>query len=155
LDALKAIVVDSTFQNSRDTEGKTLIPPTLLEFAETFSADLKDILNVSVPVKTAASSGTDSVFLTLSSDSDEFLDVAGRKTSEGYSFEVTTNGVKIAGASPLGVWWGTRTLLQQAVLGEMKIPLGTVSDSPGWGTRGIMVRTWRLGITFDLLVLSS
>ncbi len=56
-----------------------------------------------------------SIFITLDS-STKFQDVAGRNTSEGYKLSVTNDGITIAGASPLGAWWGTRSVLQAAVL---------------------------------------
>jgi hexosaminidase len=81
----------------------------------------------------------DAIFLTVSNHPAEFLDAAGRPTSEGYSLKVTKSSVTIAGASPLGTWWGTRTILQQAALGRLKIAVGDGIDAAGWGERGMMV----------------
>lgn len=70
----------------------------------------------------------------------KYEDAAGRSTSEGYKLSTTADGVTIAGASPLGAWWGTRSLLQQAVLDDdHHIPAGSGSDAPGWSTRGMML----------------
>lgn len=137
--SLTKIVVDTAFADARDESGQTLIPPTLRAFAETFAQDLAAVLGLEVPVETGPAAEQGSVFLTVG-DPDVFRDAAGRQTSEGYSFNVTVNGVLITGASPLGAWWGTRTLLQQLILGDGAVDLGYGTDSPGWGTRGMMVR---------------
>jgi hexosaminidase len=130
-----------------------LIPPSLQEFAETFAKDLRGLqVNVSCHTGTKASNG--SIFLTLGEPGD-YLDVAGRESAEGYSLSVSDEGIEIAGASSLGAWWGTRTVLQQvsllrfcnrsrvlivqAILGKGSIPYGSLSDTPGWGTRGMML----------------
>ncbi|KAJ7246384.1 putative beta-hexosaminidase [Mycena rebaudengoi] len=141
LSKVTQIVVDSRFQNAVDLNGKTLIPPTLLAFAQTFAQDLL-MLGIRAPVQVASSAGPNSIFLTVSSNG-RFLDAAGRNTSEGYTLTVSAQGVSIAGASPLGTFWGTRTLLQQAKLGDLQLPIGSGTDAPGWGTRGVMLDAGR------------
>ncbi|KAH8689153.1 glycoside hydrolase superfamily [Talaromyces proteolyticus] len=145
----RAIVVNSEYANSSDNRGTTLIPPTLHAFASTFAADLNSYLDrqhgaVGVGVDVGSMEEHDSkyIFLTIGNASD-FLDAAGRETSEGYTLEVTATGVTITGASPLGVWWGTRSLLQQAALNNGQIPLGSGTDAPGWGIRGVMLDAGR------------
>ena len=136
----RSITVDSRYCSSRDREGWTLIPPTLEEFANTFAEDLRSIGDCHALVRRGSSCEQQDIFLTLG-DSDKFLDVAGSPTSEGYRLDVTESGVTVIGASPLGVWWGTRTVLQQAILNNGRIAVGNGRDAPGWGTRGIMVRS--------------
>lgn len=136
-----SIVVDAEFQDSTNTDGETLIPPTLLAFANTFSSDLQSALNLEVSVVTGTAAVSNSIFLTLGSNATEFLDAAGRPTSEGYSIDVTSDGITITGASSLGAWWATRTILQQGVLSEdMTLSCGSGTDAPGWGIRGTFVR---------------
>ncbi|KAJ7457669.1 putative beta-hexosaminidase [Mycena galericulata] len=142
LSRVKSVLVDARFQDSVDLNGETLIPPTLLAFAQTFASDLVELGLPSLPVQVAESAQPDSIFLTISTDG-VFLDAAGRNTSEGYIFTVEERGVVIAGASPLGTFWGTRTLIQQAKLGDLKLPIGSGNDSPGWGTRGVMLDAGR------------
>lgn len=114
LSGINSIIVDSQYAQSTNTKGETLIPPSLQEFAETFAQDLRGLhVNVSSHTGTNASSGA--IFLTLG-EPGEYLDVAGRESAEGYSLSVSSNGITIAGASSLGVWWGTRTILQQVSL---------------------------------------
>lgn len=135
---LRAIVVDLRYAFSVDHNGSTLIPPTLLSFAETFQSDLRE-LGHDIPLITSTEPGEHTLFVTISNRPNNFLDVAGRPTSEGYELQVTPTAVILTGASPLGAWWGTRTLLQQAVLNQFTLPLGLGRDAPGWGERGMMV----------------
>lgn len=111
LSEISRIIIDEQYAESVDNDGETLIPPSLHEFGHTFAKDLQDWhLNVSCEHGDSADSG--SIFLTLG-DPNDYLDIAGRRSSEGYSLSVSENGITITGASPLGVWWGTRTVLQQ------------------------------------------
>jgi hexosaminidase len=145
LQNVKAIIVDPKHVDITDTKGTTLIPPTLHDFATTFAEDLASYLKreneVSVDVE-VLSNKDEYIYLTIGNESD-FLDAAGRPTSEGYTLTITQSGIIITGASPLGVWWGTRTVLQQAALHNDKLPLGFGNDSPGWGTRGVMLDAGR------------
>ncbi|KAE8443659.1 hypothetical protein EG329_001517 [Mollisiaceae sp. DMI_Dod_QoI] len=143
LKQLKSIVVDSKYQDSVNTEGETLIPPTLKSFASTFSEDLASVLDLKVAVVTGKAAGKNTIFMTIGNSSD-YLDAAGRPTSEGYSIDVTSHGIVITGASPLGAWWGTRSILQQGILDDdMKLALGSASDAPGWGIRGTFLDAGR------------
>ena len=133
------IVVDRRYEKHRDEAGLTLIPPTLLEFATTFAGDLKESVGLHVAVRSAENGSPNSIFLTLG-DMGEYLDAAGRLSSEGYTLSTNESGIVITGASPLGAWWGTRTLLQQGIISDDgTIPMGTGVDTPGWGTRGMMI----------------
>lgn len=137
---VNSIIVDAQYQNSVDNDGETLIPPTLLQFSQTFSADLQSTFQLKASVTTGKSAQPNSIFITLGNSS-ALVDAAGRPTSEGYQIEVTTNGVSITGASPLGAWWGTRTILQQGILNkDARLSLGKATDAPGWGIRGAFVR---------------
>jgi hexosaminidase len=138
LKSIKSIIVDAQYQDSVDSDGQTLIPPTLMSFAQTFGEDLAASVGLNVSVLTGCNATVDSIFLTLGNASD-YLDAARRATSEGYTIDVTTSGLIVKGASPLGAWWATRSILQQAVLGDLQISLGTATDAPGWGIRGLMV----------------
>ena len=133
-------MVDGRFTNATDTTGETLIPPTLGSFAQTFSEDLASSLGLDVPVQQGSKAATDSIFLTIGNP-DDFKDVAGRNTAEGYTLAVTSDGITITGASPLGAWWATRSILQQATLGDSELPYGSGTNSPGWKNRGMMVGT--------------
>lgn len=151
ISSIKSIVVDSRHASTADRNGWTLIPPTLQEFAETFVEDLADLVDCHAVVKHGNDRTHNAIFLTLGSSS-AFVDAAGRFTSEGYTLNAIETGVIITGASPLGVWWGTRTILQQAALNDGKLSVGNGTDAPGWGTRGVMLDGGRPYYPPDFLV---
>ncbi|KAJ7808844.1 putative beta-hexosaminidase [Mycena olivaceomarginata] len=103
----------------------------------------QNALGLRVPVAVARAARPGSIFLTLAGDPGVFLDAAGRRTSEGYELSVGAQGVVVAGASPLGAFWGTRTIMQLAKLGGLTLPVGSGRDAPGWGTRGVMLDAGR------------
>ncbi|KAF2663151.1 beta-hexosaminidase [Microthyrium microscopicum] len=140
-DTIQRIVVSSKYANHIDEKGQTLIPPTLKSFAATFSSDLSKVLHRNIVVIEGECCSSEEIFLTIG-DPANYLDAAGRQTSEGYSLFISGSGITITGASPLGVWWGTRTLLQQSILNNT-LPFGTAVDSPGWATRGMMLDVGR------------
>ncbi|OBT99414.1 hypothetical protein VE01_02945 [Pseudogymnoascus verrucosus] len=137
LNSVRKVIVGKRFASTVNKNGRTLIPqhspnsPKLLR--EIFNPLLVAMLLWNMATKPKKGS----IFLTIDSDT-KFSDVAGRPSSEEYSLSVTKEGITIAGASPLGTWWGTRSVLQAAAVGDNKIPYGTGVDSPGWGTRGVM-----------------
>ncbi|KAL2816726.1 glycoside hydrolase family 20 protein [Aspergillus granulosus] len=140
--SLKQIIVDSSFVDEVNANGSTLIPPTLWEFATTFQADVDNVLGLSLRLAIGREPSPDTIFLTLEKNT-VFKDAAGRATSEGYSLAVDRNGIVISGASPLGVWWGTRSIMQLARLYDYQLPHGSGTDAPGWRTRGIMLDAGR------------
>ncbi|MCJ1328569.1 hypothetical protein MMC10_005246 [Thelotrema lepadinum] len=149
---VQEIIVDAGYAGDVDSEGETLIPPSLWEFASTFADDLQSASGSSVRVINGTEASQSSVFLTLAPSTTKFVDAAGRPTSEGYTLNVTDAGLLVEGASPLGVWWGTRSILQQLILGNGSIPLGSGYDSPGWGIRGAMLDVGRHFYPPDFLV---
>ncbi|RAL06724.1 glycoside hydrolase [Aspergillus homomorphus CBS 101889] len=151
LNHVTSIVVNSRYTDHVDEQGQTLIPPTLKEFASTFQEDLRSSLGLDVPLTFNKSRGVDSIFLTLTNHSG-FRDVAGRYTSEAYALDVDSHGITVAGASPLGVWWGSRSLIQAAVLGGHALPHGSAVDAPGWSSRGVMLDVGRHYYPPDFLV---
>lgn len=147
LGTISGIVVDAQYAESRDEKGLTLIPPTLHEFASTFAEDLQTTLGINAAVETASAPHDKGIYITLDPNGN-FTDVAGRHTSEGYSLVTNSSGVFITGASPLGAWWATRTVLQQATIRSQTkqiagIPYGHGTDAPGWGMRGMMLDAGR------------
>ncbi|KAF8996100.1 glycoside hydrolase superfamily [Cyathus striatus] len=123
----------------------TIGSPSLLQFAETFKQDVTEILGFEVGSVKATpifpSSANPFIFLSLGSTTPHKY-YSGVPSPEGYDFEVTKSSYVIRGSSPIGVWWGTRTLLQQIVLAKSSHPIalqtGSGSDVPGWE-----VRAWR------------
>lgn len=136
LSKLDRIIVDVEHCGSTDLTGHTLVPPTLLEFANTFASDLEST-GCQTEVVTGDHAEDGSIFLTIGNSS-EFVDAAGRWTAEAYTLNITDDRIIITGASPLGAWWATRSVFQQRALSGT-IATGYGVDTPGWGTRGIMV----------------
>lgn len=138
LHSLTSIVVDHRHAHEIDTEGQTLIPPTLAEFAQTLQSDLEESLGLKLPLNFGRVGCKHAISITVDKHNKEFFDAAGRTTSEGYKLTVDQNGILITGASPLGAWWGTRSLIQAAVTNQLRLPYGFAVDAPGWSTRGVM-----------------
>ncbi|KAI0874350.1 beta-hexosaminidase [Hypoxylon argillaceum] len=140
---LKSIIVDEAYTDWVDELGETLIPPTLHQFAGVFAGDFFDIWQIQNISQTEASSPQPhSVFLTIS-ENYPYRYASGEQASEAYEWEVTTGGIVIRGASPLGVWWGTRSLLHLSVLSDGNLPIGKSVDVPGWKIRGMMLDAGR------------
>ncbi len=138
-----------------DNKYAKLGSPSLLEYASTFRAELEDTLPYAALAPIELSSvvpdslpAIPTIFLTLES-SLEYKLYNGQSTDEGYDFQVSPNVYIIKGSAPLGVWWGSRTFLQQAAiqLGRgartVSFPAGKGSDSPGWEVRGFMLDAGR------------
>lgn len=134
---LTDIVIDSRYVDEVDHDSQTWIPPTLQQFAETFQEDLESVLGLTVQLTKGTKRKPNTIFVTLGNDT-KFKDAAGRTTSEGYSLKVDNGGLVVTGASPLGAWWATRSIIQAAA-GDTTIAKGSGADAPGWGTRGAFV----------------
>lgn len=90
------------------------------KLAETFAADLADILGCKVKIVAPGQKADISFGTTKESNIGE----------EGYTLDVTPQGVTIAAATPTGQYWGTRTLLQMLRQNNGSIPCGTAVDFP-------------------------
>jgi hexosaminidase len=148
-------VLTASVQITVDSQWEDLGSPNLTDFANTFRADLVDVLGfASLPRVITAASPDDSrptIFLTLDPTLNHTL-FNGKSTDEGYDFQISSTTYTITGSAPIGVWWGTRTLLQQAALianaaggnpQSVSFPAGSGSDSPGWEIRGFMLDAGR------------
>ncbi|GAB1199599.1 hypothetical protein APSETT444_008953 [Aspergillus pseudonomiae] len=142
LSQLTSIVVDARYADAIDNDGATQIPPTLQQFAETFQKDLQSTVGIDIPLTSSRTAAVNSIFFTLANETG-FQDAAGRYTSEAYTLTVNENGVRISGASPLGAWWGSRSLIQAAVVSGHTLPQGSAVDAPGWANRGVMLDAGR------------
>ncbi|KAJ5918310.1 hypothetical protein N7454_010685 [Penicillium verhagenii] len=152
LSAVTGIIVDSRYVDAVDQLGQTLIPPTLGQFAETFQEDLKSVFGVDVQITQGTERTANTIFLTIGNNTG-FEDAAGRFTSEGYEMVVDDNGVVVTGASPLGAWWATRSIIQAASsTSNSALPKGSGVDAPGWGTRGVMLDAGRHFYPADFLI---
>lgn len=99
------------------------------KLAETFAADLADILGSKVKIVAPGQKADIAFGTTKESNIGE----------EGYTMAVTPKGVTIAAATPTGQYWGTRTLLQMLRQNNGSIPCGTAVDFPRYQVRGFML----------------
>lgn len=151
LSQLSEIIVDQQYADAVDRDSQTLIPPKLQDFAATFQQDLSSSLGLNLDLSLGKSSKKNSIFLTLGNNTN-FRDVAGRFTSEAYQLEVNDHGIHVIGASPLGAWWATRSIIQAAAVGNSSIPKGSGLDAPGWASRGVMLDAGRKFYPPDFLI---
>ncbi|KAF1847793.1 glycoside hydrolase family 20 protein [Cucurbitaria berberidis CBS 394.84] len=138
--ASREIYIDRSFGNVRDTEGLTLIPPTAHEFAETFRSDISALFGgdwTLVQVDELPSTGI--LLGRFRGSGDQIIYENGRVTEEGYEIEVTDGRVYIGGVGARGLFWGTRTLLQELLISNGSVSPGRAVDTPAYATRGYMV----------------
>ncbi|KAH3913680.1 hypothetical protein HBH56_106330 [Parastagonospora nodorum] len=149
----KTIYIDKVFAGIRDTEGLTLIPPSGREFAGTFLQDLSTLFGGNWTLQefdTLPSSGI--ILGPIRSNSSRAAYENGVVTEEGYEIEVANGSVYIGGAGARGMFWGTRTLLQELLIANgTKIPPGHTLDAPAYATRGFMLDAGRKWYTADFL----
>lgn len=58
---------------------------------------------------------------------------------EGYKLQISPDGIRIGAASPVGLYWGTRTLLQMLRQTPGSVPCGKAVDFPRYRVRGFML----------------
>ena len=141
LSTIQSIRIDSQYADAVNDQGETLIPPTLFAFGQTFAEDLSTTIGRKFSAEKGGNAGS-SIYLTIDAEGN-YTDAAGRWNAEGYTLNVSDTGIIVSGASPLGAWWGTRSILQAAALNNGSVPIGTGVDAPGWGHRGIMMDVGR------------
>ncbi|KAK7908099.1 beta-N-acetylhexosaminidase- variant 2 [Apiospora marii] len=144
----KTIYVQSELASHRDTGGLTLIPPSGQEFAETFRDDLARLTKSEWSLKVVESFGKNDsgLFLDLTREDGPagFQYASGQSTEEGYTLRIAANQVRITGSGARGVWWGTRTLLQQLLISNWtSVPAMELRDAPAYATRGYMLDAGR------------
>lgn len=113
-DAPRKIFLQRSIANRTDTEGLTLIPPTALEFAQTFGKDLSELFGGDWSVEQVDSVPKSGIFLgEFKGNASQITYENGVPTEEGYELEVRSGSVYIGGTGSRGLFWGTRTLLQE------------------------------------------
>lgn len=149
----KTIYLQQDFASSKDQDGLTLIPPSASEFAQTFRQDLQELTNSSWALKIVPRLPTreSGILLGRAPSRDRFTYENGHATEEAYEMVFEHNRVSIQGSGARGMWWGTRTLLQQLILDPDSIPLGQISDAPAYPIRGFMLDAGRKWYSLDYL----
>lgn len=145
--ASRTIYIQSSFADVKDAKGLTLIPPTAYQFAETFRRDISLWSGANWTLQRVDNIPDDAsgIFLgPFRGSDDEVTYENGVTTEEGYEIEITNRTVYIGGKGARGMFWGTRTLLQQAlVTNGSALPLGRTIDAPAYATRGYMLDAGR------------
>ncbi|KAJ5934083.1 hypothetical protein N7466_003630 [Penicillium verhagenii] len=150
----RVIYVQDDFASWTDQDGLTLIPPSVEQFAQTFRDDLEELTDVSWSYQTVkklpiAASG---IFLGRSDTPEDFTYEDGTATEEGYELVVESGRVFIYGSGARGMWWGTRSLLQQIILHpHATLFPGRITDTPAYPTRGMMLDAGRKWYSLDYL----
>ncbi|KAH6625178.1 glycoside hydrolase superfamily [Boeremia exigua] len=143
----KIIYIDGAWADTADSEGLTLIPPTAFQFAETFRQDLSNWTTANWTLQRVDQfpDNVQGIFLgPFRGSEDEITYENGKTTEEGYEIEITNRTVYIGGTGARGMFWGTRTLLQQAMIANgSSLPAGRTVDAPAYATRGYMLDAGR------------
>ncbi|KAI0110339.1 beta-hexosaminidase [Nemania sp. FL0031] len=140
---LKSVTIDSAYTGWTDTAGDNLNPRTLREFAGVFLSDFFQIWGFeNIDELEATTPKPHTIFLTIEENA-PWKYANGEPSPEGYSLEITAEGIVIRGSSPRGVWWGTRSLIQMSLLSGGNLPIGESVDVPGWKIRGMMLDVGR------------
>ncbi len=111
--------------------------PSLLPVAKTLQADLREVAGIAPAIAVGKSPGAGDIEL-------RFVRAIGQRGAEAYRLDAADR-VRIEGAAPKGVFYGTRTLLQMLVLDPQRrsIPRGEAFDWPDYAERGFMLDVGR------------
>ncbi|KAI0125698.1 glycoside hydrolase superfamily [Xylariales sp. AK1849] len=146
-DIPRTIYITKDLASLRDTEGLTLIPPSGKEFAEIFRQELTDITKDewSLLVVDVVADDASGIFLALhEGEPSIFTYENGVPTEEGYTLEIDAGRTLITGSGARGMFWGTRTLLQELMIANWtSLPATTVIDAPAYSTRGYLLDAGR------------
>jgi hexosaminidase len=141
----KTIYILNSFADHVDTEGLTLIPPTAYEFAQTFLEDITQLFGANWTLEKVDEFPASGIFLgQFRGDSSVLTYENGVATEEAYELEVTGKSIYIGGTGSRGMFWGTRTLLQELLVANgTALPSGRTTDAPAYATRGYMLDAGR------------
>jgi hexosaminidase len=147
------IYVDSAFAGVRDTEGLTLIAPSAAEFAELFRQDISTLFGGNWTLERSDAFSPPGIFLgAFRGNASSLTYENGIATEEGYELEVSNSSVYIGGTGARGMFWGTRTLLQELLIANgSTLPVGRTVDAPAYATRGYMLDAGRKWYTASFL----
>ncbi|MBE3047568.1 family 20 glycosylhydrolase [Candidatus Bathyarchaeota archaeon] len=145
----KTIYISESLASTTDTDGLTLIPPSGYDFASLFQSDLIQLTGHDwtlerVDTLPSPEDANGILLGAFSGDASSVTYENGKPTTEGYSLEITPSGAIISGTGARGMWWGTRTLLQQVLSTNGSIPAtDAFVDSPAYATRGMLLDAGR------------
>lgn len=73
-----------------------------------------------------------------------------KQHTESYTLHIA-NDITLSGATPIGTYWATRTLLQLILHHDKRLPKGHITDYPDYPNRGFMLDVGRKFFSIDLL----
>jgi hexosaminidase len=151
----RTIYIEHTFAEVADTNGLTLIPPTAYQFAETFRQDISSLDTANWTLQRVEKFPINASGILLGpfrGSDDEVTYENGVTTEEGYEIEISNSTVYIGGKGARGMFWGTRTLIQQALIANgSSLSPGRTVDAPAYATRGYILDAGRKWYTADFL----
>lgn len=156
----KTIFIYNSFASTRDTDSLDAIWPRADQFAEVFRQDISVITGSEWTLKQIdelCENDRGIVLGAFRGDKTEVVYENGDPTEEGYEIEYhPTNGsIYIGGTGARGLFWGTRTLLQQLLFGAVEesrsFSVGNIVDAPAYPTRGFMLDAGRKWYALDFL----
>jgi hexosaminidase len=149
----KTIYIDRKFSKIRDTEGLTLIPPSAYEFAATFLKDITALFNGNWTLQEVDVLPASGIRLgSIRNEASGLAYESSQATEEAYELEIGNGSVYIGGAGARGMFWGTRTLLQELLIANgSTLRPGSVTDAPAYATRGFMLDAGRKWYTASFL----
>lgn len=116
--------------------------PELLRIARILAADCETMFGYKPEVAEGKGAGGD-IILSIRKDK--------KLGGEGYAVKVTDR-VQLSAPQPVGVYWGTRTLLQIAEQSsDRRLPKGKLRDYPDYAVRGFMIDCGRKFIPLSFL----
>lgn len=144
-DVTKTVYIDREFANVRDSEGLTLIPPSAREFASTFVQDITSLFGGNWTLQEVDNLPTSGIILgPIRGNSGQLTYENGSPTEEGYELSIISDTIYIGGVGARGMFWGTRTLLQELLIANNSIlSPGYTIDAPAYPTRGFMLDAGR------------
>jgi hexosaminidase len=148
----RRIYLDGAFADVKDSGGLTLIPPTVYAFAETFRSDISSLFGGNWTLELTGSNAFAGIHLGPFRDGrSELTYENGLETEEGYELDIANGSVYIGGTGARGMFWGTRTLLQELLMANGSLVSGRVTDAPAYATRGFMLDAGRKWYDKDFL----
>ncbi|MCT4647172.1 MAG: family 20 glycosylhydrolase [Carboxylicivirga sp.] len=113
----------------------------LLPIARIMANDLQLITGKDIELETGRTASKGNIFLSLGNSN---------IADEGYEL-IIEKGIEVNASKTVGVYYGTRTLLQLMVQDSSRLPKGKISDQPKYPIRSILLDVGRKFIPFEEL----
>ncbi|KAK5046353.1 hypothetical protein LTR84_008497 [Exophiala bonariae] len=153
----KTIYIYNDFAPTRDKDSLDSIWPRADQFAEVFRQDISSVTRSEwtlTPIDKLCKNDRGIVLGAFRGDKTDIAYENDEPTEEGYEIEYQPgNGtIYIGGTGARGLFWGTRTLLQQLLFAvDEPLSAGKIVDAPAYATRGFMLDAGRKWYALDFL----